>query len=173
MYHQDCKKSRDRYRTQRGMYLPFCVACGDSDPEHLQHHHLVPRARGGSDDDANQITLCVSCHGKLHGRELSNEHRALVVEGQRRARAAGKRLGNPPVPEDVQRDIEARFLAGQSKSSIVGFAPPSDSEIPNRGKRAQIAVLDFPWDARRSPQGIVIVLSVRCPCCQEQRSDTS
>jgi hypothetical protein len=32
------------------MKLAFCVACGSTDD--LQHHHLVTRAEGGSDDEA-------------------------------------------------------------------------------------------------------------------------
>jgi hypothetical protein len=37
------------------MKLPFCVACGTKDD--LQHHHLVTRAEGGGDEEANLITL--------------------------------------------------------------------------------------------------------------------
>ena len=38
--------------------LNFCVACGDDDPDHLQHHHLVPRSCGGGDEECDIITLC-------------------------------------------------------------------------------------------------------------------
>jgi hypothetical protein len=44
--------------------LTFCVACGDDNPQHLEHHHIIPRLPGGSDDPTNLITLCI-CHGKL------------------------------------------------------------------------------------------------------------
>ena len=46
------------------MKLEFCVACGSKDD--LQHRHLVTKTRGGSDAEANRITLCTSCHDKLH-----------------------------------------------------------------------------------------------------------
>ena len=29
-------------------------------------HHIIPRSRGGSDDDSNLIELCTICHGKAH-----------------------------------------------------------------------------------------------------------
>jgi 5-methylcytosine-specific restriction endonuclease McrA len=29
--------------------------------------NLVPRSRGGTDDEKNLVTLCAVCHGKLHG----------------------------------------------------------------------------------------------------------
>jgi len=76
--------------------LSFCVACGDTDSEHLQHHHLVPRANGGTDDETNLITLCVGCHGKAHGHVgWSNDRRALTRHGLAAAKARGVRLGNP------------------------------------------------------------------------------
>lgn len=67
------------------MRMSLCVACGDSDPAHLDHHHLVPRVRGGCDDEKNLVTLCCECHGKLHGVEWDNEHSKLIKEGMKRA----------------------------------------------------------------------------------------
>ena len=43
----------------------YCVACGIR--KQLHHHHLVPKSRGGSNDQTNLITLCVDCHSKIHG----------------------------------------------------------------------------------------------------------
>lgn len=49
----------------------YCRAMG-SWPEvacrgRLDPHHLVPRSRGGSDDDANLVTLCRAHHDAVHG----------------------------------------------------------------------------------------------------------
>ncbi|MEW6047901.1 MAG: RNA-guided endonuclease IscB [Bacillota bacterium] len=41
-----------------------CVLCGSA--ERLQRHHLVPRAKGGSDTPRNQVALCRECHRRLH-----------------------------------------------------------------------------------------------------------
>jgi HNH endonuclease len=48
------------------MRLTFCAACGVTDD--LQHHHLVTRSKGDSDDERNLITLCDPCHAKLRER---------------------------------------------------------------------------------------------------------
>lgn len=51
-----------------------CERCGaqpGSRPlERLEAHHLLPRARGGSDDPSNGAALCGACHRAVH------EHRA-------------------------------------------------------------------------------------------------
>ena len=46
------------------MKTTFCVICGDV--KNLQHHHVIPKARGGTDDPTNFITLCVKHHEKIH-----------------------------------------------------------------------------------------------------------
>jgi hypothetical protein len=56
------------------MKLTLCVACGSTDD--LQHHHLVTRAEGGSDDESNLITLCCGCHLKLHERQRNGTYNA-------------------------------------------------------------------------------------------------
>jgi hypothetical protein len=72
------------------MRLKLCVACGDTDPNHLDYHHLIPCSRGGTDDETNLITLCRVCHGKTHdanGGTWSNDIRKLISEGLARGRA--------------------------------------------------------------------------------------
>jgi hypothetical protein len=65
------------------MRFDFCVACGRRD--NLNHHHMKPRVHGGSDDDANMITLCRECHGIMHNAEWSLDHVELVKAGQAKA----------------------------------------------------------------------------------------
>jgi len=43
--------SRDRYR---------CLVCGSS--EHLEVHHVIPVAIGGTNRPENLVTLCRDCH---------------------------------------------------------------------------------------------------------------
>lgn len=93
------------------MKLDFCVACDERDPDKLEHHHLVPRSAGGSDDDTNLITLCHVCHGRAHGMERRHI-RKLTAAGIARAKANGKKLGNPRMrdrdPEAIRKISEAR-----------------------------------------------------------------
>lgn len=44
-----------------------CQHCGSL--THLQAHHIVPRAQGGTDTPQNGITLCEVCHTALHRGE--------------------------------------------------------------------------------------------------------
>ena len=41
-----------------------CQICGSR--QNLQVHHKQLRSQQGSDDDFNLITLCASCHERLH-----------------------------------------------------------------------------------------------------------
>jgi len=46
-----------------------CVICGSH--ENLQSHHLVPKAKGGTDTPLNQILVCRDCHRRLHAGIIS------------------------------------------------------------------------------------------------------
>ena len=86
------------------MKLEFCVACGSEDD--LQHHHLVMRSEGGSEHEANLITLCRSCHDKVHERQGVYNHRQRVRAGLRRAVDEGKQLGRPRLDADLEARIK-------------------------------------------------------------------
>jgi len=48
-----------------------CQACkGKSKDQVLQIHHIIPRSKGGTDRPDNLITLCRTCHKKLHDGKL-------------------------------------------------------------------------------------------------------
>jgi len=47
--------SRDGYR---------CTTCGATRDLHV--HHIVPRREGGPDELSNLVTLCFTCHERLH-----------------------------------------------------------------------------------------------------------
>ena len=82
------------YQQLRDVFMKttHCAAC--SITENLQHHHLVPRSLGGSDDETNLITLCEGCHDRAHGR-LAVQHRKLTLDGMAQAKARGVRFGCP------------------------------------------------------------------------------
>ena len=64
------KLSPNEYLSMRNQVLERdgwrCQQCGSA--KNLQVHHLKARSQLGGDLMQNLITLCVSCHGKLHGR---------------------------------------------------------------------------------------------------------
>ena len=52
--------SWQRLRREHLMRQPACVACGST--QRLNVDHIVPLARGGTNDTSNLQTLCAACH---------------------------------------------------------------------------------------------------------------
>ena len=65
----------------------ICFEC-DQPADH--QHHVIPKSRGGK----RTIPLCTGCHGRVHERNFPVNHRTLTIEGLRRAKARGVKLGN-------------------------------------------------------------------------------
>lgn len=67
------KKYGKEWRVIRKNYVashPFCEECfkkGIIVPVD-EVHHIIPLAEGGTHDESNLISLCKSCHAKIHGR---------------------------------------------------------------------------------------------------------
>jgi 5-methylcytosine-specific restriction endonuclease McrA len=94
------------------MRLTFCAACGSTDD--LQHHHLVARSEGGSNDETNLITLCYGCHAKLHERRSNGvyNHRARTLTGLAAVKARIEKTGQEKRP-----DINALAIPISAKRS--------------------------------------------------------
>lgn len=60
------RKIRDRY-IQRNPLCEMCLGQGVATVATLVHHRK-PLADGGTNDEDNLMSLCVSCHEKLHHR---------------------------------------------------------------------------------------------------------
>lgn len=60
---------RDGYKCQ------FCK--GKSKDPRLECHHVKPRGKGGTDKPTNQLTLCSTCHEKVHSGEITLAERQL------------------------------------------------------------------------------------------------
>ena len=58
-YGSEWKKLRDSYISQH----PYCELCGRPAQE---VHHRVPVSRGGQHTEENLISLCRSCHNRVH-----------------------------------------------------------------------------------------------------------
>ncbi|WP_026665704.1 HNH endonuclease [Butyrivibrio sp. FC2001] len=51
-----------------------CAICGAVD--FLEYHHIIEKAKGGSDEYDNIILLCACCHAAIHGKIYDpNKHR--------------------------------------------------------------------------------------------------
>jgi hypothetical protein len=94
------------------MRLAFCAACGCDDADALEHHHLIPRSLGGSDDETNLITLCGVCHGKMHDVKRPKSLSELIKVGHAKAKALDPQwrpgikplsISNPEVFAEIDR----------------------------------------------------------------------
>ena len=73
------------------MKLDFCVLCGTT--ENLHHHHVIPKVKGGTDDEDNLITLCEKHHEMIHNIQQCDDFFELARLGRERARSRGVKFG--------------------------------------------------------------------------------
>ena len=117
MFVQVACRCSARPRLQVALKFTFCAVCGRT--HDLNHHHLVPRGAGGTDDEANLITLCRECHGKMHGVEWKLGLGELIKAGQARAKDRGVRSGRKPKLSPYQRqEAIKRREGGETLASI-------------------------------------------------------
>jgi hypothetical protein len=96
------------------MKLTFYAACASGDD--LQHHHLIMRSEGGSEDERNLVTLCRSCHDKPHERRTSGayNHSQLIRSArERKRRETGKKVGGRKNYAELDGGPEMLALAGK------------------------------------------------------------
>jgi hypothetical protein len=119
---------------KQDVWRRHCAACGATDE--LHRHHLVPRSLGG--EKLPTVMLCGRCHAAVHtyGGAMYFGHRELTLAGLARARAAGKRLGNPNLrPGDKASAEKGRAIhAALANERAASLAPAL------RAARAQGAV---------------------------------
>ena len=84
------------------MRLDFCVACGAK--ENIQHHHLKPASKGGSDEEFNLITLCIQCHAIIHNRTKAFSHKQLTADALAAKKSRKERTGSIPFGFNLATD---------------------------------------------------------------------
>ena len=87
------------------MKLNFCVLCGTK--EKLHHHHVIPKVKGGTDDENNFITLCYDHHAMIHqiAPTRFNNMQELAAIGRKNAMARGVKMGMKPKYEHLHPQI--------------------------------------------------------------------
>ena len=70
-YGRAWKRIRDRYAAEH----PLCEKCLEEGRVTLMDevHHILPISRGGTHDKSNLMSLCHSCHNKIH-IEMGDRH---------------------------------------------------------------------------------------------------
>jgi HNH endonuclease len=126
------------------MKLTFCAACGSRDD--LQHHHLVTRGEAGSNDERNLITLCGSCHARLHERlAISARGAAAAAE---RARDFAERLrpvlaqlaglsANAAARELMRKGVATAHGGLWSAGAVIAIRKRLETESARRAMRGQ------------------------------------
>lgn len=63
-YNHEWQKIRTRYVEKH----PFCERCYNKGVIKFveEVHHILPVAKGGTHDESNLMSLCRSCHNKVH-----------------------------------------------------------------------------------------------------------
>ncbi|CAH56628.1 endonuclease [Flavobacterium phage 11b] len=61
-----------------------CKICKNTTND-LHSHHIVPKSRGGSDNDSNLIKICIKCHGLAHDVSFKNKEKGLVAQAVKKS----------------------------------------------------------------------------------------
>lgn len=88
---------------------PQCALIGCSDTATNKHHI------GGA--GSPMIWVCRACHGRIHGMEWHSGHSDLVKAGIAKARAQGRRGGNPKLM-DGDPDFIAAMIAARKERHL-------------------------------------------------------
>ena len=121
------------------MRLEFCVACGSKNG--LQHGYLVTKAKGGSDAEANRITLCTSCNDKHEQRYGANKHSKRIKTAMAARRARGASIGRPKklLPDECKEALR-RLECGESKAAVARSYGLSKSTVSRLVHSARLSV---------------------------------
>lgn len=84
------------------MFHNHCVACGIA--HNLHQHHLVPKSLGGVDDEHNCITLCGSCHAKVHSIKSEWNNSSLTKKAMDAKKERGECIGSIPYGYQLDND---------------------------------------------------------------------
>jgi predicted XRE-type DNA-binding protein len=101
-----------------------CQICGDVRPRSLEEHHILPRRFGGSDHEANLITLCASCHRALES-----------IYDKRFWSSVGVR------PSEASRGKQLKLQANNSPGVSVEDGDGTSEQIPE-AKRDEL-IMDY------------------------------
>ena len=98
------------------MKYSFCVICNTT--KNIEHHHIIPVCKGGTDHEHNFLSLCVEHHGMMHSiRPGSWAHRKELQRiGIEKAKKKGKFKGRQPTID--YKEVEKLRNSGLGATEI-------------------------------------------------------
>ncbi len=98
------------------MKYSFCVVCNTT--KNIEHHHIIPVCKGGTDHEHNFLSLCVEHHGMIHSvRPGSWAHRKELQRiGIEKAKKEGKFKGRQPTID--YKEVEKLRNSGLGATEI-------------------------------------------------------
>tara|TARA_R100000773_G_C4116236_1_gene53897 strand:+ start:39 stop:428 length:390 start_codon:yes stop_codon:yes gene_type:complete len=98
------------------MKYSFCVICNTT--KNIEHHHIIPICKGGTDHEHNFLSLCVEHHGMIHSvRPGSWAHRKELQRiGIEKAKKEGKFKGRQPTID--YKEVEKLRNSGLGATEI-------------------------------------------------------
>lgn len=116
------KISFDVLRKEKGI-----KCCNCQSTQEIQYHHIVPLASGGFDIISNIAPLCPKCHALIHSKK-SMASSTLIKQGMARAKAEGKRIGQPKGAKlNTKKSILSKQFIIQNSRDFEGSM--TDTEI--------------------------------------------
>ena len=93
-------------------YSEQCFECGEAN--NIQHHHVIPRSRGGK----KTVPLCEKCHGLVHNKSMDIGD--LIRETMSQKRKQNLRIsGYIPYGYDTSSDKKT-LIENEKEQAIIG-----------------------------------------------------
>lgn len=135
-----------------------CCVCRRFRPLHLQVHHIVEQAAGGTDDEDNLIATCVSCHSDVHTKtQLTRRFTVAELKMHRDEAYRLVKEGRLPAGEGAD-DAVGRLSAAivQALRGLPGDTPAARPELPPEAVEVLLAAVgsNMPINVVRYSGGI-------------------
>ena len=103
----DCKSARKEFvKIRKNFVYKLTEPCANCGGRSEQLHHIVPLAKGGTNNEANIIQLCAECHGIIHDSEALKQANS-IKEAKRKLRERGELKEGRPRKFDIEKIKEA------------------------------------------------------------------
>ena len=104
-----------------------CSICRRFRPLHLQVHHVIEKAQGGSDDPDNLLPICLSCHTDVHST-VPFTRRFSVNELKMHRNQLYQLVASGRIPDDSSSRVQSPVAQSKPSGLTAQDAYPLDQE---------------------------------------------